>query len=340
MDPITRPGMDPASLTVDAAAAEIADLDKRHKDRDESSGRYTRRQDDASADEESDDDASLEDDEDEDGDDDALLDDEDEDEDGDGEEEGGRLFDVIVDGEARKVPLDELIKGYGLQAALTQRGQRLAEDKRAFEAHATAVTAERRAYAALLGEVAKFLETQAPSEEVVNQLMLQDPAEGFRAKGVRDQILAKAGEFKQGFQTMVDGMLAKERNALAQEVAAAVKEIPNLIPEWRDAKRMLREREEVKAAMLTWGFTNEDLSQITDPRAMLVARKAWLYDRLLASRGDKLKPKSKETRTLPPGAKPNRNPGANRNAQALRDRARTSGSVDDVAAFIGATEKL
>jgi hypothetical protein len=351
---ITRPGMDPSTFSLERAASEITDLDQDQKRRD-ARGRYVRAAGDALSDRDDDDhggafgeddEDDLQDDED-DPQDDLQDDGEDDDDDvGDDDEEeeapSARRYKVIVDGEERQVTLDELTKGYGLNASLTQRGQKLAEERRAFETHATSVVAERQAYAALLGEVAKYLEGQAPSEAIVNQLMLQDPAEGFRAKQVRDQIIAKAGEFKQAFGAMVQGILQQQRAALQSELAQAMKELPTLIPEWRDPKRLARERDEIKAAMLSWGFSEDDLAQITDPRAMLVARKAWLYDRLLASRRDKLQPKSKgQPRAIEPGAKPNRNRGQDAGrARALRERARTSGSIDDVAALIAATEKL
>lgn len=341
---ITRPGMDPSTFSVERAASEISALDTQQKR--DAQGRYMRARDGADPDIDDGDDEELGDDEGELlGDDAGESDDtgDDEDEEGDDEEQdSARRYKVIVDGEEREVTLDELTKGYGLQASLTQRGQKLAEERRAFEAHATSVMAERQAYATLLGEVAKYLESQAPTEAIVNQLMAQDPAEGFRAKQVRDQIIGKAGEFKQAFGAMVQGILQQQRQALQSEVAAALKELPTLIPEWRDPKRFSRERDEIKAAMLSWGFSEDDLAQITDPRAMLVARKAWLYDRLLASRKDKLQPKSQvRPRAIEPGAKPYRNRGLDaQRARALRERALSSGSIDDVAALISATEKL
>ena len=46
---------------------------------------------------------------------------------------------VKIDGEELEVSLDELKKGYGLQKSLTQKGQELAEEKKALEAEAQAI---------------------------------------------------------------------------------------------------------------------------------------------------------------------------------------------------------
>lgn len=265
----------------------------------------------------------------------------------DGDEEAGlddeqpdeQRVTVQIDGQEREVALSELITGYQQNTSYTQKSQALAEERRQVEVEGQRASAERAAYTTLLGNVRDFVASQAPSEEVVNQLMLQDPVEGFRLRAVRDQIMAKAGEFGAAYQSMVQQADQLTAQQLHAEKVAALKALPALIPEWKDPKRMEAERNAVGEAMLKWGFTGDELNQISDPRAMVIARKAMLYDKLLEGRKDKLKPSQKQQqqpRALPAGSKANQQQaGRQRQAQALRDRARQTGRIEDVAALIG-----
>jgi hypothetical protein len=252
-----------------------------------------------------------------------------------------RKYEVVVDGETQEVGLADLIKAYQIDASLTQRQQAFSNERKAFEPQRQQVLAERQAYTHLLGQVAGFLAEQAPSEEAINQLMLQDPVEGWRAKQVRDQIMAKAQEFFAGYQDMTRGAQAMQQRARAENMQAAVAQLPVLIPEWRNQELAARERTAIGQVMVEkWGFTVEELNEIDDPRAMVIARKAWLYDRMIAQKGKAFRTgKIQNTpRPLPPGSKQPARPTNERRTQAIADRARKSGTIEDAAAWILETE--
>ncbi len=338
-------------LSLEAAAAEIGALSDDYGD-DESGqprddrGRYARRE---TAQEGDEGDADREFDLDTDADPDAL-----EADDADGEEveaEAEPVFKVVVDGEEREVTQSELVKGYSLGEAAYKRMSEAAQVRKQADEYARQATVERQAYTQLLHNVGAFLESQAPSAQMIEQMMLQDPVEGYRAREVRDQILSKAAEFRHGFEAMTRAAAAYEQRQLQEELKAAQAQLPVVVPEWKDSARAQKELPEIYTFMVREGFQHEELARITDARAMKIARKAWLFDRLQAKgkmpvaqaqgrpgpdgarQAQPQRPGKPAPRSLPPGSRAQ--PSKSRAAQAIADRARATGSLEDVAAWIG-----
>jgi len=267
----------------------------------------------------------------------------DEEADADADEDGeDERFVVKVDGQEMEVGLTDLIKSYQTQKTVTKRFNELAEQRKAVESEQKQAQTERQAYTTLLGKVVEFIEAQAPSDDDIMAAMGRDPVEGFRLNTVRAAILKEATQFKDAYDQMTQSSRETAQARLKAEQEAAIKKLPELIPEWKaDATRWAREASAVGHYLVqSGGFTSEELPLITDPRAMVIARKAWLYDRLMASKKDKLKPKSKPQRVLRSGAKTNTTVRQARRAEQIRERARASGDVRDVAALIRETESF
>ncbi len=109
-----------------------------------------------------------------------------------------------------------------------------------------------------------------------------------------------------------------------------VKQLPELIPEWKDQKRAHKEFGEVCQYLQSRGFSVDELNFADDPRAFAIAREAWV-GRQMIERQKAAKPVP--TKVDPPGAsKPKTNPS--RSQKFLR--ARETGRVEDAAAAIEA----
>ena len=178
---------------------------------------------------------------------------------------------------------------------------------------------------------------------VFEHLLAQDPVEGYRAEKTRRAILQKAQEFQHGFQTMVEATVNEAQAARQQNLRAAFQELPRLIPEWRDPAVYQREVSQVAQTVLKAGFSAEELHAIDDPRAMVLARKAWQWDQLQAAKGQKLQPTRNATKppqTLRPGAASDQPQRQAARTQKLRERAASTGSLEDVAALYSATQRI
>ena len=252
------------------------------------------------------------------------------DEDGDSEEEEQpQVFTVKVDGKEVEVTLDELQKGYSRTQDYTRKTQQIAEVRKQTEAELQAVRAEREQYAQLLDALQAQVQQAAQPQVDWDRLYQEDPIEWMKQREVmRDnqeraaaiqseqQRLAQLSQQEQAQQTQK--LLEQEQEAL---VAA--------IPEWKDAKKAQAEKAMLVQFGQKIGFTPDELKNVIDHRAVVMLRKAALYDQMMSKRGQ-IKP---VTNNGPRPAKPGAAGRVSSNTEALRAQQRLAktGRVDDAA---------
>lgn len=105
--------------------------------------------------------------------------------------------------------------------------------------------------------------------------------------------------------------------------------LTDLIPEWQDDARARADKAAIASSLHTHGYSPQEINQLYDSRAVVLARKAMLYDRLMASRPEV----DKRVADAPPFQRPGAGGPAGGRTTALARLGR-SGSVDDAAALI------
>jgi hypothetical protein len=101
------------------------------------------------------------------------------------------------------------------------------------------------------------------------------------------------------------------------------------IPEWKDAKKAAAEKAMLVQFGQKAGFSPDELKNVVDHRAVVMLRKAALYDQMMSKRGQ-IKP---VTNNGPRPAKPGAAGRVSNNTEALRAQQRLAktGRVDDAA---------
>jgi hypothetical protein len=218
-----------------------------------------------------------------------------------GEQTETPVYTIKVDGEEIEVTLEELQKGYSRTQDYTRKTQKLAETRKQAEAEFEAVRTERAQYSQLLAALQQQVVSSAPAEPDWNRLRQEDPIE-FAAQWADHQQRQQKLQAIQAEQQRLAQIAAQEQ---AQKWAAVVQEerkvLESVIPEWRDPEVAKREKVELVEFGKKLGFSSEDLAGITDHRAVVALRKAYLYDKMM-SRKAEVKPKPKATApVLKPG---------------------------------------
>ena len=238
-----------------------------------------------------------------------------------------QLFKVRSDGEDLTVPMDELLSSYSRESSFTKKSQALAEQKKSFAAEA-AESREFRAQALQILENAKTTQTQAPERDATywEDLKLTDPMQYVLE---RDEI--REGQFQEQMrQQQIETLRSQEdsdqRANLESYVDAQKGVLKELIPEWSDQKVADAEKKIILAYGLKTGFSQTELDQAFDARAVSTMRKAALYDQLSTKRKG-LKPIQ---RTNMKGGSQAGDPREARSGKASA-RLKKSGSVDDAA---------
>lgn len=249
--------------------------------------------------------------------------DESDDEDGEGEQQPEvRVFKVKVDGEEVEVPEDELLRGYSRTQDYTRKTQALAEQRKQAEQEYEAVRAERAQYAQLLDRLSSKLEAEP---EVDESLQYTDPI----AYAQQLSAYMQAQQQKQVIDQEQQRLSALEQQAHQQRMQKYLAEqseaLTTLIPDWVDPEVAKVEKVKVREAAKQYGYSDEELAQLYDARAVALMRDAMKYRELVAKRQE-IKPKADPVVKSRPKAVAS-------DVSRAKQRLAKTGSVNDAAAI-------
>jgi hypothetical protein len=240
-------------------------------------------------------------------------------------------FTVKVDGEEVEVTLDELQKGYSRTKDYTRKTMELAEQRKAAEAELQQIRAERERYAAMLEQ----LQAQAPQEQEPDweTLYQRDPIEWVRQR----ELWRDRKERQQQLESERQRLMYQRQQEQAQEMQRIAAEnqqkLLEAVPEWADPEKGTQERQAVKKYLQEIGFSNDEVSQIYDHRAVLVARDAMRYRQMMAKK-QSVQPTQTRTKTAKPGVATTVSEQSTKTKKRSLQRLQQTGRVADAAAAI------
>ena len=252
------------------------------------------------------------------------------------DEEPPEVYTVKVDGEEVEVTLDELQSGYSRQQAYTKRSMELAEQRKAFEAEQAETRQIRDAYAQQLDQLAAQIQ-QTTQQEPDWRALAETMSE-------RDLFLYKADwdqqkEYQKQVQAEQQRIAAEKSREQEQELRKHLEvqrtDMLNRIPAWQDEDvREAERREVITYAQKRIGFSEEEIANASDARAIELLYKAWQWDQLQ----EKKPAAKKRTRKAPKMAKAGRpktkREVASRSRQEARKRLESAGTVDAAVEYL------
>ena len=255
-------------------------------------------------------------------------------------------YKVKVGGEETEVALGELVKGYQRGADYTRKTMRLADERRDLErakadleSERAAASLERQRYAERLADQVPSLRQQLARFEGIdwNRLSVDAPQLFAQAKPLFDSLSRRLQEAEaEGLQ-----LQQQERDRQLQAVRDHQDHIARqkraLIEKHPDMADPVKGRQETAALtryLVEAGYKQEELSRLVDHRDFILARKAMLYDRLMASREQVKETLAALPRVQKPGTVRGLRPGAAERRASLMTRLTRSGRVEDAARVI------
>jgi hypothetical protein len=256
----------------------------------------------------------------------------------DEEEEPTQTYKLKVDGEEIEVTEEELLKGYSRQSDYSKKTQELAAQRKDLEAITSENQAARERMSQLIPELeSNLLQIQQSlnAEPNWDALYKQDPQKATRLerdfnrrREANKQELEKLAVEKQHLQAAQETQLAQQRDTFLNEQAKLLVEN---IPEWKDDKLALTEKQEIEKWALKNSYLDEErIANIMDYGSVVMMRKAWMYDQ---GKVAVKKAQAKSSKTLSPGSKQRSAPKRSqiRDQQA---RLQKSGKSKDAQALI------
>jgi len=239
---------------------------------------------------------------------------------------------VKVDNEELEVDLDELIKGYSRTSDYTKKTQTLAEQRKQVEA-------ER----AKIEEAAKLRETYAQRLQVIEQMLSQQPEEDLSAlkdsdpvgyaikvaeKMEREKQLSAVRAEREAVQAK---QMAEHQERLKAHLAQEGERLKAAIPDLADEVKGEIIRKEIRDYAKSNGWTDQELSQVYDHRAVIALYRAMQFEKLQKSKPAVQKKVNEAPKALRPGVAGQRIDKDSEQAKKLAKQLKQTGRTRDAA---------
>ena len=194
---------------------------------------------------------------------------------------------IQVDGKDVTLTKAELADAYknGLrQSDYTKKTMEVAESRKAAEAETYRAYQERHQYAANLQKMAAQLEGALTEQNKIDMqsLLESDPVEYLKQQHLYQQRQAAYQNNIQQQQQLAQIAQAEQAKSMDSFLRSQQDELLAKLPDWRDPAKAQAEKSALSKYLLAQGFDGEAVGNITDHKAVILGRKAMLYDAMMA----------------------------------------------------------
>lgn len=207
----------------------------------------------------------------------------DQEDDGEEVEEEVQLYKVKIDGEEAEVTLEEALSGYQRERTFHKRMNEVSQKSKAIEAESAETKRLRDQYAEGLQQLEQALRVPEPNWEELRRTKTNEEFASIHAEyQIQQNNLAKVQQQQQAIMSQQQAEAqAQYQNHLKTEFDTMLDKIPT----WRDEKVREAERSKVISyAKSHMGYTDDEIAQASDHRAIVTLRKAMLYDELMGGK--------------------------------------------------------
>jgi len=212
-------------------------------------------------------------------------------------------FVVKAAGEEREVTLQELIEGYQKGTDYHKKTNQLAEQRKAVEAEKSAIEQAKQArdaYSQRLQAMDSFLNAQIKSEDI-EALKETDPIAYAVKVAEQSRLEKQIGQIRAERERIAHQQQAEREAQLEAHIAEEAKKVAAAIPDYLDPKKGEKVRAELRSYAKNLGYSDQELANATDSRAVLALWKAAQYDKLVQSKPGVNKKVSEAPKLLKPG---------------------------------------
>lgn len=249
------------------------------------------------------------------------------------------LYTIKADGEESVVSLNELVSGYQRQQTYTQRQQELAEERKTLDVQLQNVPAQQAAmqqtyqqYQEVLQQLRGQMEAaNAPADLDWDTLERENPIQWLKLKELERQRGAELQAVTAEQSRM--HQMQQQENARKLEAHLAVErgKVLDRIPEWADGEVQAGEQRRLLEFGKAIGFSDKELNQLYDSRAVVVLRDAMRYNEL--TNGDRITEAKSKIGSVKGGSQVTARHTRSRKAKEKRAKLKSTGKVDDAAAL-------
>lgn len=245
------------------------------------------------------------------------------------------VFTVKVNGKEIDVTLEEALKGYQREADYTQKTQQLAEQRKEFEAEKSKTGELQTAYMNSLQQLGQNLDIL--SKQTENQLGEEpDWKKAYETMDAKEYTL-----LVQNWQQRKENLqkIQTEQQRVAQEQQIEGEKIMRQhltqqsdlmlqkLPQWKEASVRDKERAELIEYAKTLGYTDEEVANASDHRAIVALYNSMKFEKLNSKTPEVKRKVRKAPKMAKSGVPRSKNEVARRRRSQLRERHAKEGSI-------------
>ena len=245
------------------------------------------------------------------------------------------VFTVKVNGKEIDVTLEEALKGYQREADYTQKTQQLAEQRKEFEAEKSKTGELQTAYMNSLQQLGQNLDIL--SKQTENQLGEEpDWKKAYETMDAKEYTL-----LVQNWQQRKENLqkIQTEQQRVAQEQQIEGEKIMRQhltqqsdlmlqkLPQWKEASVRDKERAELIEYAKTLGYTDEEVANASDHRAIVALYNSMKFEKLNSKTPEIKRKVRKAPKMAKSGVPRSKNEVSQRRRSQLRERHAKEGSV-------------
>lgn len=245
------------------------------------------------------------------------------------------VFTVKVNGKEIDVTLEEALKGYQREADYTQKTQQLAEQRKEFEAEKSKTGELQTAYMNSLQQLGQNLDIL--SKQTENQLGEEpDWGKAYETMDAKEYTL-----LVQNWQQRKENLqkIQTEQQRVAQEQQIEGEKIMRQhltqqsdlmlqkLPQWKEESVRDKERAELIEYAKTLGYTDEEVANASDHRAIVALYNSMKFEKLNSKTPEVKRKVRKAPKMAKSGVPRSKNEVAQRRRSQLRERHAKEGSV-------------
>ena len=243
------------------------------------------------------------------------------------------IYQVKVDGKEVEVTLEDLKRSYSGQSHIQKGMQEAAAARKQAEEVYASLTTEREKLKVKLDSIQELGNSNVPKKPD-KSLMDSDPIAFFeQMENYREAVEANETLSKQKLEVQQ----AQAQQAQAQHnvyLSQQAKILTEKIPEFAEPEKAQKLRSELVSTGVHYGFSEAEITEVADHRAIQVMYDAMKYRQAQAGKATAVT-KAKGARPMvKAGSKKSEGSGKTKVAEAARSKMRSTGSVDDVAAYL------
>ena len=201
--------------------------------------------------------------------------------------EDGQKVTIEVDGKTVELTPAEIAEAYknGLrQADYTRKTMEAAELRKTATAETEAARAERQRYAVNLQTMEAQLRGALEQQQQTDwdALARENPAAWVEQRNLYERRQAAYQQTLQQQQVLAQQYAIEQQQAAERHLSEQRDQLLAKLPEWKDAAKAKAEKVALREYLQTQGFDADALESVADHRAVILGRKAMLYDQMMA----------------------------------------------------------